>query len=103
MWAHLSPVLENYWIFLIFLYLVYICSAQMVMGDFFLEKFIFALFGQICVFGPLEAEKWPIGLLSLVLAENFLKFSPKCLLASVSSGIRWKIQNRGFFLRRRTF
>ena len=61
MWAHLSPVLGHYWIFLIFLYLVYICRAQMVMGDFFPEKFIFALFGQICVFGPLEAEKWPIG------------------------------------------
>ena len=61
MYAHLAPALVNHWIFLIFLYLVYICSAQMVMGDFFPEKFIFALFGQICVFGPLEAEKWPIG------------------------------------------
>ena len=56
MWAHLTPALVNHWIFLIFLYLVYICSAQMVTSDFFLEKFIFALFGQICVFGPLEAH-----------------------------------------------
>ena len=31
--------------------------------------------------------------LSLVLAENFLKSSPKCLLACVSSVTRGKIQN----------
>ena len=35
------------------------------------------------------------GLLSLVLAENFLKSSPKCLLACVSSGNHWKNQNLG--------
>ena len=35
--------------------------------------------------------------LSLALAENFLKSSPKCLLACVSCGTRGKIQNRGFF------
>ena len=35
--------------------------------------------------------------MSLVLAENFLKSSPKCLLACVSSGTRGKIQNGGFF------
>ena len=35
--------------------------------------------------------------LSLVLAENFLKFSPKRLLAYVSSGTRGKIQNWEFF------
>ena len=33
----------------------------------------------------------------LDLAENFLKSSPKCLLACVSSGTRGKIQNWGFF------
>ena len=35
--------------------------------------------------------------LSLVLAENFLKPSPKCLLVCVSSGTCGKIQNWGFF------
>ena len=35
--------------------------------------------------------------LSLVLAENFLKSSPKCILACVSSSFRWKIRNWGFF------
>ena len=35
--------------------------------------------------------------MSLVLAKNFLKFSLKCLLACMSSGIRRKIQNLGFF------
>ena len=35
--------------------------------------------------------------MSLVLAESFLKSSPKCLLACVSSGTRGKIQNWGFF------
>ena len=39
-------------------------------------------------------------LLSLVLVENFLKSSPKCLLACVSSGTSGKIQNRGFFCRK---
>ena len=34
--------------------------------------------------------------LSLVLAENFLKFSPICLLACASSGTHGKIQNQGF-------
>ena len=37
------------------------------------------------------------GLLSLVSAENFLKSSPKCLLACVSSGTHGKIQNWRFF------
>ena len=36
-------------------------------------------------------------ILSLVLAENFLKSSPKCLLACLSSGTRGKVQNWGFF------
>ena len=36
-------------------------------------------------------------ILSLVLAENFLKSYPKYLLACASSGTRGKIQNWGFF------
>ena len=35
--------------------------------------------------------------MSLVLAENFLKSSPKCLLACVSGGTHGKIHNRDFF------
>jgi len=35
--------------------------------------------------------------LSLVLAENFLRSSPTCLLGWVSSGTRGKRQNSEFF------
>ena len=65
-------------------------------GDFFAKKCQkIVIFCQKSSF--FEGFSLITSILSLVLAENFLKSSTKCLLACASSGIRGKIQNWGFF------
>ena len=54
-----------------------------------------AIFAKNPVFEGFDLQ---LQFLSLVLAENFLKSSPNCLLACVSKGTHGKIQNWGFFL-----
>ena len=71
-----------------------------------MRKFKIRVFGQLIgllrapyskffvIFAVFGAK---LQILSLFLADNFLKCSPKCLLACMSSGTRRKIQNLGFF------
>ena len=48
----------------------------------------------------LKVFDWWLQFLSLVLAENFLKSSPKCLLACVSSGTVGKFKIGDFLAKK---
>ena len=67
------------------------------MGKFKIEFFLAKKCQKWSFFSFLKVFDKKLQFLSLVLAENFLKSSPKCLLACVSSGTRMKVQNWGFF------
>ena len=74
---------------------VVVAMGKSKIGDFLAKKCQkMAIFDKNLVFEGF----WLINsILSLVLAENFLKSSPKSLLACVISSTHGKIQNRGFF------